>query len=66
MIEVINICGMKSSKDVNKVKQAIAFNHGVLACKIEKKEGKAEIVFDQYANIEEIIESIEDMGFTVI
>jgi len=66
MKEVINICGMKSSKDINKVKQAISFNDGVLACKIEKKEGKVEIVFDQYTNIEEIIASIEDMGFTVI
>ncbi|WBW97492.1 heavy-metal-associated domain-containing protein [Oceanirhabdus sp. W0125-5] len=66
MKEVISICGMKSSKDVNKVKQAISFNDGVLACKIERKEGKAEIVFNQYTNIDEIIASIEEMGFTVI
>jgi len=66
MIEVINICGMKSSKDVNKVRHAISINDGVLACKIEKKEGKAEIVFDQYTNIDEIIASIEEIGFTVI
>jgi len=66
MKEVINICGMKSSKDINKVKQAISNNEGVFACKIERKEGKAEIVFDQYTDIEEIIASIEEMGFTVL
>lgn len=66
MKEVLNVCGIKSSKDVNKVRQAISSNDGVLACKIEKSTGAVEIVCDNYANMDDIIESIEDTGFTVI
>lgn len=66
MKEILSIRGIKTSKDVNKIRQAIATNEGILACKIEKNTGAVEVVFDSYANIDNIIASIENIGFTVV
>lgn len=67
MREVLKVCDMKNSKDVSKVRQAIANSEGVLACQIDKPSGKVEIVYDgQLASIDDIIESIENVGYTVI
>lgn len=67
MREVLNVCDMNNSKDVSKVRQAIANSEGVLACQIDKPSRKVEIVYDgELTNIDDIIESIENVGYTVI
>jgi len=58
---------MVTSKDVTRVKNAISANEGVIACGIHKVKKEVEIVYDNYfINIEDIIESIENSGYTVI
>ena len=67
MREVLKVCDMNNSKDMSKVRQAIANSEGVLACQIDKPAHKVEIVYDgKLTNIDDIIESIENIGYTVV
>lgn len=67
MVQVLRVCNINSHKDVTNIRNAISNNEGVLACQIDKVTGKVEIAYDKkFANIEKIIESIEEYGYTVI
>ncbi|MBU5591703.1 heavy-metal-associated domain-containing protein [Clostridium sp. MSJ-4] len=67
MKATIKVCNMNTNQDVDKVKKAIAQNEGVIACEITKDKGEIQIVYDNYfVTVEDIIESIEDMGYTVL
>jgi Copper chaperone len=58
---------MNTLQDVNNVREAIAKTEGVVACEINKDKGEVSIVYDVYfANLDNIIESIEELGYTVI
>lgn len=63
----LEICNMNTMDDVNKVRKAIASNEGVIACEISREKKEASIIFDDYfVNIDDIIESIENLGYTVL
>jgi len=67
MKAVLKVCDMVTSKDISNVRSAISNNEGVLACQIRPENKEVEIVFDNYfINIDDIIASIEDKGYTVI
>lgn len=67
MVQVLRVCNINSHKDVANIRNAISNNEGVLACQIDKTTGKVEIAYDKkFTNIEKIIESIEEYGYTVI
>ncbi|NLM36268.1 MAG: heavy-metal-associated domain-containing protein [Clostridiales bacterium] len=67
MKEVIKVCNMNSFEDVNNIRRAISNNEGVVACEINKEKGEVSVVFDSYfVNIDQIIQSIEDLGYTVL
>lgn len=67
MKTILKVCDMVTSKDVTRVKNAISANEGVIACGIHKAKKEVEIVYDNYfINVEDIIESIENSGYTVI
>ncbi|WP_027633514.1 heavy-metal-associated domain-containing protein [Clostridium hydrogeniformans] len=67
MKSVLKICSMNTMEDINKVRKAISSNEGVIACEISKVKGEAQIIFDTYfVTIDDIIESIENLGYTVI
>ncbi|HCW03069.1 MAG TPA: ferredoxin [Clostridium sp.] len=67
MNEVIKVCNMNKTEDVNRIRKAISSNEGVVACQINKEKGEVSVVFDSYfVNIEQIIQSIEDLGYTVL
>jgi len=67
MKTTLKICDMVTSKDVTRVKNAISANEGVIACGIHKAKKEVEIVYDNYfISIDDIIESIENSGYTVI
>jgi len=58
---------MITSKDVTRVKNAISTNEGVIACGIYKSKKEVEIVYDNYfISIDDIIQSIENIGYIVI
>jgi copper chaperone len=67
MKSVLKIRNMNTLDDVNSIRKAIASNEGVLACEISREKGEISIVYDTYfLKIDEIIESIEDLGYTVL
>lgn len=59
----VKVENMRSSADINKVKNAIAMNEGILACEVKEK-GIVSIVFDNYLVTEDdIIDCIEENGY---
>lgn len=63
----VKIPNMRTSQDIIKVKQAIASNEGILACEISKEKSEVRIVYDDYfTDLDRIIGTIEDLGYTVI
>ncbi|SFB34956.1 heavy-metal-associated domain-containing protein [Clostridium frigidicarnis] len=67
MKSVLKICNMKTMQDVNVVRNAISNNEGVIACEINAVKGETQIIFDNYfVTVDDIIQSIEDLGYTVL
>lgn len=67
MKALIKVHGINTAKDINNIKIAITSNEGIIACQISKKKGEVEVIYDNYfLNEDKIIESIEDIGYTVL
>ncbi|MGK0467618.1 heavy-metal-associated domain-containing protein [Clostridium sp.] len=67
MKAVIKIFNMSTSEDISNVNFAISNNQGVIACGINSESKEIEIIYDDYfVSLENLIESIEDAGYTVI
>lgn len=67
MKSLLKICEMKSINDVNKIRSAISYNEGVIACHINKDKKEVEIIYDDYfVSLDKIIDSIERIGYTVL
>jgi copper chaperone len=58
---------MNTSNDINNVNVAISNNQGVIACQIISESKEIEIIYDDYfVTLDNLIESIEEAGYTVI
>lgn len=67
MKSLIKVSNIKKTEDINKIKKAITNNEGTIACEINKETGEVNIVFsEQFIDIDNIIESIEDLGYIVL
>ena len=67
MKSVLKVCNMRTLDDVNNIRKAISSNEGVVACQISKEKQEVSVVYDGYSlSVENLIESLEDMGYTVI
>ncbi|KAJ49948.1 copper chaperone CopZ [Clostridium tetanomorphum] len=67
MKSVIKICNMRSGADITNIRKAIANNEGVIACQISPEKGEVSVVYDEYfVTLDHIIESIEDLGYTIL
>ena len=67
MRSVIKVCNMSTSKDVSNINLAISNNQGVVACKINSESKEIEVIYDDYfVSLDDLIESIEEVGYTVI
>lgn len=67
MKSVIKVCNMKTSNDISNVNVAISNNQGVIACQINSESKEIEIIYDDYfVSLDNLIESIEEAGYTVI
>lgn len=64
---VLKVVRMESANDISNIRQAIAEIEGVVACQISKELGAVTLVFDDFfVKIDEIIENIENAGYTVL
>ena len=67
MKSVLKVCNMRTLDDVNNIRKAISSNEGVVACQISREKQEVSVVYDGYSlSVENLIESLEDMGYTVI
>lgn len=67
MRSVIKVCNMSTSKDISNINLAISNNQGVVACKINSESKEIEVIYDDYfVSLDDLIESIEEVGYTVI
>lgn len=63
----INVPNMKTTDDIRKIRYVISSLEGVVACEINKDKSLVNIVYDNYfLNIDEVIDSIENLGYTVL
>ncbi|WP_291633327.1 heavy-metal-associated domain-containing protein [Clostridium sp.] len=67
MKSVIKVCNMSTSDDISNVNSAISNNQGVIACQLNSESKEVEIIYDDYfVSLDNLIESIEEAGYTVI
>jgi len=67
MKSVIKVYNMNTSDDISNVNVAISNNQGVIACQINSESKEIEIIYDDYfLSLDNLIESIEEAGYTVI
>ena len=67
MKALLRVCDMRTVEDINKVNVAVANNQGVVACEINKEKREVSVIYDDYfVDVDNIIESIENIGYTVI
>lgn len=67
MKSVIKICNMESQRDTKVIQEAIASNSGIIASEISLQKKEITVIYNEsFLNIEDIINSIEDLGYIVI
>lgn len=67
MKALLRVCDMRTVEDINKVNVAVANNQGVVACEINKEKREVSVIYDDYfVDVDNIIQSIENIGYTVI
>lgn len=66
MKSVLKVGNIFSGDDVNKIRNVVSQNEGVVACYINKENKIVEIIYDDYLlKIDDIIEDIESLGYFV-
>lgn len=67
MKSIIKICNMESSKDANIIQETIVNNPGVIAIEISLSKKEITVIYNEYfLKFENIINSIEDLGYVII
>lgn len=67
MKSVIKVLNMNNSDDISNINLAISNNQGVIACQINAITKEIEIIYDDYfITVDNLIESIEEVGYVVI
>lgn len=67
MKSILKLGKLKSFDDVAVLREAVAVNEGVIACQVCIEKSEISIIYDNYfLNEEDLIQSIEEVGFTVI
>jgi copper chaperone len=67
MKSIFRVTNMNTAKDINKIRKVIANNEGPIACQINSEKGEVSVVYDNYfVTSDSIIQSVENLGYTVI
>ena len=67
MKSIIKIYDIKNTKDLSNIQNAIASNDGVIACEVSLGKKEVQIIYNEnYVKIEDIIDSIENLGYMII
>lgn len=67
MKAILKVMGIENASDVNKAQRAISSNAGVIASEINISKKEAVVIYNEnYVKVENIIDSIEELGYIVI
>jgi copper chaperone len=67
MKSTIKIANLRSSSDINIIREAISDNEGVIACQINKEKSEVNVVYDSnFLNEDKLVQSLEDLGYTIL
>lgn len=67
MKSILKISNMNTSSDITKVRNSISRNEGVIAFYIDKEKLQVEVIYDdKLLNLEDMIDSIERLGYIII
>ncbi|WP_125154558.1 heavy-metal-associated domain-containing protein [Clostridium rectalis] len=67
MKSILKVNNMKNMIDVNSIRRAISNNEGVIACQIDLDKKEVDVVYDGYSlTVDKLVESIEDLGYTIL
>lgn len=67
MKSIIKIYNMESHRDSNLIQETVANNSGVIASEISLLKKEVIIIYNEaFLSIQEVIDSIEDLGYVVI
>ena len=67
MKAILKVMGIENANDVNKAQRAISSNAGVIASEINISKKEAVVIYNEnYVKVENIIDSIEELGYIVI
>lgn len=65
MRSVIKVLNINNQKDVSNIQKAIANVDGIIACEISYEKKEVQVIYNEnYLELDKIIESIEDCGYT--
>lgn len=66
MKSIIKIYNMESHRDSNIIQEIVAKNSGVIASEISLAKKEVVVIYNEaFLGIQEIIDSIEDLGYVV-
>lgn len=67
MKALLKVIGLESSGDIKKIQGAIASNAGVIASEVIVEKKEVIVIYNEnYIREDDIIDSIENLGYTVI
>lgn len=67
MKSVLKIYNIESQNDINIIKNSIAQKNGVIAIQISLAKKELTLIYNNsFLSIEEVIDSIEDLGYIVV
>ncbi|MBE6050598.1 MAG: heavy-metal-associated domain-containing protein [Clostridium sp.] len=67
MKSIIKVHGINAQKDVVNIQKTIATIEGILACEISIKKKEIQVIYnDSCINLDDITESIENLGYMTI
>ena len=67
MKSIIKIYNMESHRDSNIIQETVAKNSGVIASEISLVKKEVVVIYNEaFISIQEIVDSIEDLGYVVV
>ncbi|MBB6625039.1 heavy-metal-associated domain-containing protein [Clostridium gasigenes] len=67
MKSLIKVYNLNTNEDINNVREAVASNEGVIACEVNISKKEVSVVYDDRGlSLDDIINSIEEKGYSVV
>ncbi|MFR5265750.1 ferredoxin [Clostridium sp.] len=63
----IKVINLNNKKVISNIRSALANKNGIIACEIKATQGTIDVIYDEhYIKEEEILDTIENLGYSTI